>query len=97
MFEIINGTGFRLTFPNGLTLSTQFGAESHGDNHADPTVFPYGSSFPKSSTCEVAILNNDNDLITNEIINNNEMIEEKVSFDQWLSIFETVKNYKYKG
>jgi len=32
-FRITQGKGFHLNFPNGVTLSTQFGAGNYGDNY----------------------------------------------------------------
>lgn len=45
-FRINENTGFQVTFPNGVTLSTQFGAGSYGDN--------YNAPFPREATVKGA-------------------------------------------
>ena len=55
--------GFFMTFANGLTASVQWGAGNYCDNH-----FPKDMDFSftkdaKSSTAEVAVLNDKGDII----------------------------------
>lgn len=35
-FTITGGKGFRLSFPNGYSVSVQFGRFAYGDRHAKP-------------------------------------------------------------
>ena len=56
MFKITYGKGFHLTFPNGVTLSTQFG----GGNYCENFNFEIGAERKKnmqSRDAEIAIWN----------------------------------------
>ena len=63
-FAITQGKGFHLTFPNGITLSTQIGGGNYGENYDYPIApFPYTveghlkniMELPSSATCEIMI------------------------------------------
>ena len=49
-FQITDGRGFHITFPNGITVSTQFGPGHYCENR-----YKEFKSFDGSDTCEVAI------------------------------------------
>lgn len=66
MFKITNSKGFHLTFPNGVTLSTQFG----GGNYCDNYNFPIGTEKKenmKSNDSEIAIWNSKGEWITSRM------------------------------
>lgn len=70
-FEIIDGKGFILTFPNGVSVSIQIGALNYCDNYYNGGVADYekqkedikNNIFPKSKTCETAIIMPDGSLL----------------------------------
>lgn len=63
-FQITSGKGFHLTFPNGVTLSTQIGGGNYCSNRDYPiTPMPYTDKnylknimeLPPSSNCEIMV------------------------------------------
>lgn len=55
--------GFHMTFPNGLTVSVQWGAGNYCDNHLPADMdFSY-SKDAESNTAEVAVLDSNEDFI----------------------------------
>lgn len=53
MFRITGGKGFHITFPNGVTVSSQFGAGNYCDNYHESILNE--KENPSSSDCEVGI------------------------------------------
>lgn len=54
MFKTTQNKGFHITFPNGVTVSTQFGAGNYCDNHYAPVSFEERKDT-SSSDCEIGI------------------------------------------
>ena len=55
MFAITGGKGFQITFPNGITLSTQFGGVNYCGNRNHPIV-PLGyTDYLGSENTEIAV------------------------------------------
>ena len=68
MFEITRGTGFKMTFANGWTISVQFGSFNYCDNRsfrAPPSIkeilgsAPPADGFVSCPTAEVAVIKPD--------------------------------------
>lgn len=54
MFKTCDNKGFQICFPNGLTLSTQFGPGNYGSNRGAP--FLYGEKPDREAqTVEIAV------------------------------------------
>ncbi len=66
MFEICNNKGFLVTFPNGITLSTQFGGGDYCMNFDDP-VEQY-SEGRKCVDAEIAIVDEGGNWRTKEVM-----------------------------
>ena len=64
MFEITRGTGFKITFENGWTISVQFGSFNYCDKHdlRDFCPAPPKDGFCSSATAEVAVIRPDGKL-----------------------------------
>lgn len=94
MFSINRGKGFSIEFPNGLTLSTQFGYGNYCDNYqatfSDEQVL-YDVVVCKNA--EIAILYN-GDFITNELLNNGQEVQGWVDMNRWHEIYDICKNWK---
>jgi hypothetical protein len=95
MFRITDGKGFHITFPNGVTLSTQIGYENYCENYKITEDFEkqINKNDWESKDCEIAIWDK-NRWLTNKILNNGDDVEGHVKIDRWLEIFEKCKNYK---
>ena len=76
---------FFLSFPNGYTISTQFGACNYGDNY-DSMDF---KTRMDSNEVEVGILKNNELVITP--FNDGDIVIGYVTFEKWLEILEWVK------
>lgn len=98
MFAINRGSGFVITFPNGIILSTQFAADCYCDNYNpnSPSLSP--GSIPLAAICknaEVAIFdeNNNRNIITKDILGSGNT-ENFVDIHKWLEIFDKCRNYR---
>ena len=95
-FRITGGKGFHLTFPNGVTVSVQFGPGNYCDNYDDDImewVMAKGKGTVESMTAEVAIWKKGGAWITNEYSGDGEVIGYKNINEVW-KIFEWAKKYK---
>jgi hypothetical protein len=105
-FKITGSKGFHITFPNGVTLSTQFGWGNYCENYNNEEISIFRSlnneNMPdvESNDCEVAIWVGKSDdgthkWITNEceFCESEDSVEGHVKIDKWLNIFEWCKNY----
>lgn len=56
-FGITDGKGFYMTFPNGYTVSVQFGPGNYGDNYREPSnpQAKRGAGESGSNKAEVAV------------------------------------------
>ncbi len=87
-FGITMAKGFHLNFPNGYTISTQFGGGNYCTNYDDPIERPNRDVF--SNLVEIAIWNVDGKLITSKAHKaiTGKVLENEV--EGWVSI----KNWK---
>ena len=63
MFKITDNKGFQITFPNGYTVSVQFGAGNYSDNYSLGIMEYYGKPVPPSSTAETALIGPDGEFV----------------------------------
>lgn len=95
-FAINRGKGFTIDFPNGVCLSTQFGAANYcenKDNFEDFDVGKYIEYIPCKNV-EIAIWDNKGVWITKKILNHDNDVKGWVEIDEWLDIFDKCRNYK---
>lgn len=55
--------GFHMTFPNGLTVSVQWGAGNYCDNHLPKNNDFTFSKDAESDTAEIAVINSEGEFI----------------------------------
>lgn len=55
--------GFHMTFPNGLTVSVQWGAGNYCDNHFPKDMDFTCSKDAESDTAEVAVINSKDEFV----------------------------------
>lgn len=106
MFAINRGKGFFIKFPNGLTLSTQFGGGNYCDNHDESIAM--SKNIPEHVECknaEIAIIDYSETeikdlgtvrkqrLITDEVLGNGDEVKGYVDMCEWLDIFDKCRNY----
>ena len=98
MFRITDGKGFHITFPNGVTLSTQFG----GGNYCANYDFKIGKEHAQdmiSPDAEIAIWDKDHKWITEtmerELFPSEyyDSVMGRVNMDMWLKIFDWCRNW----
>lgn len=63
MFKITDNKGFQITFPNGYTVSVQFGAGNYCNNYSLGIMEYYGKPVPPSSTAETALIGPDGEFV----------------------------------
>ena len=95
-FSVNDNKGFAITFPNGVTLSTQIGRGNYCDN--------YNKENDKYQTvccnCEIAIWDSSGAWITRQMFNDlniddtNDDVLGRVEINQWLEIFDWCKNWE---
>jgi len=99
-FAINDGKGFRIRFPNGLTLSTQIGGGNYCDNYDH---FDNIMTIPNRIECsnaEIAVWNKEGIWVTKKIVKKalNQKLDDNVmgyvSIEDWLKIFMTCKDFK---
>ena len=61
MFEVTGNKGVHIKFPNGYSISIQWGAVNYCGNRARD--IEYGRPVPASSTAETAIMNPDGEFV----------------------------------
>lgn len=106
-FRITMGKGFQITFPNGITISTQFGFGNYCENLTDNTAISYGgevlsenySGDVNCNDCEIAVFSKDGDWITKDALIGSGVnvepyddVEGYVKIDNWLKIFNWCQN-----
>lgn len=95
---------FWITFDNGYTLSVFNGYGSYSDNHYnnnyilypsnDKETIKYVNQKVESSNCEIAIINSNGDLITNDILQCNDSVKGYVDINELVEIINIVSNLK---
>ncbi len=95
-FKITGGKGFHLTFPNGVTVSVQFGPDNYCDNY-DKDILDWSMSKGKgtieSNTAEVAMWNKKETWISNEYPGDHDDVIGYQDFEEVWKIFEWARNY----
>jgi hypothetical protein len=92
MFAITEAKGFHITFPNGLTLSTQFGGGNYCDNH-DIEIGVKMQNL-ESQNVEIAIWDKEGTWLTRQAYEekcNKEIdddVEGYVEIEEWLEIVD---------
>jgi hypothetical protein len=98
MFAITEAKGFHITFPNGLTLSTQFGGGNYCDNH-DIEIGVKMQNL-ESQNVEIAIWDKEGTWLTRQAYEekcNKEIdddVEGYVEIEEWLEIVDWCREYK---
>ena len=88
MFKITQSKGFQVKFPNGVTLSTQWGTPNYCQNYRKELTGDI-----ESSNCEIAIWDENNDWITDKILLIDGDVEGYVSVEDWVKIVNLCANY----
>ena len=95
MFEICNNKGFLVTFPNGITLSTQFGGGDFCMNFDDP-VENY-TEGKQSVDAEIAVVDKEGNWRTREVMTLSGEIEPldnvvgHVTVDLWCRVVDACR------
>lgn len=103
--ELVTDKGhFWITFDNGYTLSVFNGYGSYSDNHYnnnyilyptnDKETIKYVNQKVESSNCEIAIINSNGDLITNDILEWDDTVKGYVDINELVEIINIVNNLK---
>jgi len=104
-FNITGSKGFKLQFPNGVKLSTQFGYCNYGDNYdgygtvGDQFTHEKTAQSIESNKVEIAIILEDGTWITKEYMEQSERHDSTddvigyVGMSEWLEALEWAKNY----
>lgn len=93
---------FWITFNNGYTLSVFNGYGSYSDNHYnkqfilyptnDKEAIEYVNQKVESTNCEIAIINSDGNLITDDILKCYDSVEGYVDINKLVEIINIVNN-----
>lgn len=100
MFAITNGTGFHITFPSGITLSTQFGGGNYCINYDLEIGIEKKKSKVQSKNAEIAIWDEEGKWLTNQAYKelfNEEIgddVKGNVEIEEWLKILDWCQGYK---
>ena len=95
-FRITGGKGFHLTFPNGVTVSVQFGPGNYCDNYDDDMmewVTGKGRKTLESMTAEIAIWKKGGEWIKKDYHGEDKVSGYKDINEVW-KIFEWAKEYE---
>lgn len=100
-FHVNDNKGFSITFPSGITLSTQFGFGNYCENNMKKELMDvHLGQIISSQNCEIAIMDIKDDFITQKMLTDLEIdahyddVLGYVDIDLWLKIVEWCKNYK---
>jgi len=76
MFEVTGNKGVHITFPNGYTISIQWGAVNYCDNHVKD--IEWGKPVPASSTAETAIKDPEDEFVQykGDVVQGNQTVTE---------------------
>ena len=96
-FRTCDNKGFQITFPNGVTLSTQFGWGNYCENH-DKDMPDYKLPKPDetSDDCEIAIIDGNGNWITKQFKDKDDNVLGWVKVNEWLEAFDFCRNWKPK-
>ncbi len=109
-FRITKCRGFHITFPNGVTLSTQFGYINYCENryneeYDDKNIIKFITEHKaltdvESDTVEVGIWDKNGEWITKKMAKEvfdkdiDDDVMGWVTIDKWIKIFDWCKNYR---
>jgi hypothetical protein len=97
-FKTSGNKGFHLTFPNGLTLSTQFGYGNYCGDYPNQPLFKAEEFFQRKDTSsddvEIAIISPDGAWITNQYDPEADQVLGYVTMDRWLDIVAWCRAWK---
>ena len=96
-FKITGGKGFHLTFPNGITVSVQFGPCSYSEHYDDDMmewVELKGKGNIESRDAEVAIWKDSGEWITHEYDGNSDQVMGYKSFEDVWEILKWAEAYQ---
>lgn len=94
-FRTCDNKGFHITFPNGVTLSTQFGWANYCENYDGP--MPDFKSRPpdtRSDDAEIAIIGPNGKWLTRKFKDNGDDVIGHAKFDEWLEAFQFCLKWK---
>lgn len=94
-FSITGGRGFQITFPNGVILSTQFGAGNYSENYHGP--FDFNKNDWASDDAEIAIIGPKGQWLTKEFKDDNDDVLPRQKFDDWLAAFNFALQWSKKA
>lgn len=95
-FRNSNGKGFHITFPNGLTLSTQFGWGNYCDNYNSGLSAKEEMEKRnwESDNAEIAIIDKYGRWLTNKFKDNGDQVIGYVKINDWLEAFDWCRSYE---
>ena len=99
-FGVNSNKGFHITFPNGITLSTQFGGGNYCENYDYPIGEEIKANQMNSDDAEIAIWNKSGKWRTEDMMKElfkkeySDDVMGRVSIAKWLKIFQWCKNQK---
>ena len=104
-FATSGNKGFHITFPNGLTLSTQFGGGNYGSNYDFRIGDEPAQHTMKATTVELAVFDRERggEWRTREIAKAagledlNDDVMGYVPMETWLRMFDATRAAKAKG
>ena len=100
MFKITGGKGFHITFPNGLTLSTQFGYGNYCENEDNISLLTNRPEIVASDDVEIAVFDKDGLWVTREMakdvfgIDIHDDVMGHITINDWLKIYQWCVNQK---
>ena len=103
MFAITGGKGFQISFPNGLTLSTQFGGGNYCSHYNDSIGLEHLQDYLSSKDVEIAVFTGEERIehwltkqaykgTFNEELNDD--VKGYVKLEEWLEILNWCQKYK---
>lgn len=88
-FRTCDNKGFQITFPNGVTLSTQFGWANYCEHYDDPMPdFKLRAPDIESNDAEIAIFGPNGKWLTREFKDRDDDVIGRVRIAEWLMAFK---------
>ena len=89
-FCICRHCGFQITFDNGYTVSVQFGPGHYCENYDRDFMEPSAANYWKSGNAEVAVLDDNWDFVTRNVIDDGDDVLPSVTPNELAKIIATV-------
>lgn len=86
-FNNSNGRGFQIKFPNGVTLSTQFGWGNYCENNSNIDIDKFDKRDWQSNDAEIAIIGSNGAFITSQFRKGDDVIG-YADFRTWVKAFK---------